>query len=101
MIKCGWCGVDTLQIYVLKDSKSLCVECATKHYELVKNKMTQHIQEVQNGLNNRANNLLRLKRQMCKHENLRNTNYCKWTDKIMYIYRCSDCGKEILKDTNI
>lgn len=98
MIKCGWCGADTLsQVYVLKDGKSLCIGCATKHYEIVKNKMTQHIQEVQNGLNNRANSLLKLKRKMCKHENLRDTGYGRWTDKIRTIYRCEDCGKEILK----
>jgi len=60
--------------------------------------MTNHIQEIHNGLKNRGDNLRRLKTQMCKHENLVDTGYGKWTDKIRSIYRCKDCGKEILKD---
>lgn len=98
MKKCGWCDEDTLQIYTLKDGKSLCIKCAEKHYDIVNKKMTNHIQEIHNSLKDRAESLHKLKRQMCKHENIYDTGYCRWSDKLRHIYKCNDCGKEILKD---
>ena len=101
MTKCDWCEENTLEIYTLKDSKSLCFKCATKHYEQMKNKIsryTKEIQEMKNELDNHGNNLLELKRQTCEHKNLFDTGYGKWTDKMRFIYRCKDCGMEILKE---
>jgi ribosomal protein L44E len=101
MTKCSWCDTETLETYTLKDNKSLCFKCATKHYEQIQNKINLHIKEIQemkDELGNYANNLLELKRQICEHKNLFDTGYGKWTDKMRFIYRCKDCGKEILKE---
>lgn len=38
------------------------------------------------------------KRQDCKHENIYDTGYVRWSDGLRNIYRCRSCGKEILED---
>jgi|GEM_PF-5556175 len=98
MIECGKCQKETLPFYITQDGKSLCVECATKHCELVHTKMNRDIQEMQKSMNNSSNDLFKLKRQMCKHENLIDTGYCRWSDRLRLIFKCAECGKEILKD---
>lgn len=99
MIKCGWCGADTYQIYTLKDGKSLCPICANKHYDVITDKMTRHLQDIHNSLKKRADSLRRLKQRMCKHENIVDTGYGQdfsvkgWNS----IWKCKDCGKELIK----
>lgn len=48
-------------------------------------------------INHLTYNLLKLKRKTCEHKNLFDTGFGRWTDKIRFVYRCKDCGKEILK----
>jgi len=39
-----------------------------------------------------------LKQETCKHDNLIDTGLCRWSDKVRLIFKCAECGKEILKE---
>lgn len=101
-MNCGWCNKETPTIYKLKDGKYLCLECATKHYEYVNEKMERYIETIRSGLNKKKNKLNDFKQAMCQHENIINTNYCVGTGKnIKTIWQCPDCGKRLYKDFEI
>lgn len=99
LIKCAWCDNKTKSIYKLKQG-CLCPECAEKHYNSISKKMLSHIENIHKGLANRRKSMITLKQEMCNHENAYDTGYCKiFTPKYSkQIWRCPDCGKEVLKE---
>lgn len=99
-IKCGWCSKDTLRVYRLKDGKYLCLECATKHYNCVNEKMLKHIETIKNGLHKKEQKLKLLQQASCKHESAFNTGYSVGTNNVKEIWRCPNCEKTIYKDTD-
>lgn len=98
-VKCNWCDKDTKNVYQLKDKSWLCLECATKHYNFVKDKMEKHIKTIEVGLDKKKEKLYKFKQAECIHENAINTKYCVGMgDNVKTIWQCPDCGKIIYKD---
>lgn len=95
---CGWCKKETKKVYQLKDRRWLCLECATKHYDCINEKMENYIETIRVSLNKKKDKLYEFKQAECKHENAIDTGYCVGMgDNCRYIWRCNDCGKTIYK----
>jgi len=101
MVFCNWCGTETKKIYPIGrcKEKSLCPICAKKHLDSIIPKLENHIEEIQNGIKNRTEQLRRLTQEMCNHENIFNTGYCeKFSDSVIkQMWKCPDCRKIFYK----
>ena len=94
MINCEWCGKSISQGYLNNTNKTICLECAEEDlYKMIelKDKLNTEITILAAGIR-------KLKTDLCPHENIIDTQYGKrlqteWVN----VYRCKDCGKEILK----
>lgn len=99
-VKCAWCKNNTKPIYKLKYGVCLCPICAEKHYASINKKLLVHIEEIHKGLANRRKSIVRLKQELCNHENAFDTGYCKVFTPLYSkeIWKCPDCNIEILKE---